>query len=318
MTCAPLAAITGGTGFVGLHLLPALVRSGFRLRLLVRHPPSHPAIAGLAFETVYGDLHDEAALTELVNGADVVVHAAGLIKAHTPAAFLKTNRDGTALLAQTTRRYAATARFLMVSSLAAREPALSPYAFSKRAAEQEVLRAFADAPGQLAILRPPALYGPWDKETLPLFQASQRFFVPLLSTSRAALLHADDAAEALAAMAGSRFAPGCFCLADERPAGYTMKEIFTEAAQATGGNPHFFALPAAILLAAGAASGLWGRTRRIAPIFTLGKAREILHHDWSVSPTELLPRTTYMPRINLTSGFAQTVTWYRQAGWLRR
>lgn len=316
MTSAPLVAVTGGTGFVGLHLLPALARSGFRLRLLARHPPSHPALAGLTFETVYGDLRNEAALTELVSGADVVVHAAGLIKAHYRADFLKTNRDGTALLAQTTRLHAMTARFLMVSSLAAREPSLSPYAFSKNAAEHEAQRIFAEASSQLAILRPPALYGPWDRETLPLFKASQGFFVPLLSAGRAALLHADDAAEALAAMAGPSFVPGCFALADERPAGYTMREIFTEAAQATGGAPHFFTLPSPVLRAAGAASGLWGRTRRKAPIFTLGKAREILHPDWSVPLKELLPREIYTPRINLATGFAQTVSWYRQAGWL--
>lgn len=312
----PLAAITGGTGFVGLHLVPALARSGFRLRLLSRKPPSHPALADLAFETVQGSLQDQSALAELVQDADVVIHAAGLIKAHKRSDFLRTNQDGAAALAQAARARAPQARFLLVSSLAAREPQLSPYAFSKKAAEMVVRQAYGAAPTQLAIIRPPAIYGPWDRETLPLFQATRRHFVPLLSRGKTALIHADDAADALAAMAGASFRPGCFALADERPGGYTMRDIFTTASQTTGGQPVFFNLPAPLLLLAGAVSGLWGKTQRVAPIFTLGKAREILHHDWSVVASELLPRDIYAPRIDLASGFAQTIAWYRQAGWL--
>ena len=83
---------------------------------------------------VLGDLSDEAALRRLVEGADAVVHAAGLIKARRPADFLAINRDGTALLSA----LAPDARFLLLSSLAAREPQLSPYAASKRAAEEVV------------------------------------------------------------------------------------------------------------------------------------------------------------------------------------
>ena len=317
MTLPPLAAITGGTGFVGLHLIPALARAGFRMRLLVRQPISHPAFASLALETVSGSVQDKTALAALVRDADVVIHAAGLIKAHKRADFLKTNRDGAAALAQATRHYAPQARFLLVSSLAAREPQLSAYAFSKREAERAARQAYESASDQLVVIRPPALYGPWDRETLPLFQASQRAFAPLLSRGKAALLHADDAAGAITALAGSDFRPGCFTLADEQPAGYSMREIFTAASEATGGRPRFFNLPAPLLLAAGIASGLWGRTHRVAPIFTLGKAREILHGDWSVSASELLPRDIYAPRLTLSEGFAQTVAWYRQAGWLR-
>ena len=317
MNARPLAAITGGTGFVGLHLVPALARCGFRLRLLVRHPAPHPALEGVDFETVHGSLQDDSALVELVRGADVVVHAAGLIKAHKRADFLNTNQNGTSALARATRQHAPQARFLLISSLAAREPALSAYAFSKQAAEQAVLQAYSGAEDQVAILRPPALYGPWDKETLPLFKASLGHFVPLLSKGKTALLHIDDAADAIATMAMDGFRPGCFTLADEHPDGYTMREIFVTASQATGGRPAFFNLPSPLLLAAGAASGLWGKTQRVAPIFTLGKAREILHTDWSVSASELLPRQIHTPRIALQEGFARTVAWYRQAGWLR-
>lgn len=317
MSLPPLAAITGGTGFLGLHLVPALAQAGFRLRLLARRDPAHPAFEGLAFETVRGGLEDEAALAALVQGADVVVHAAGLIKARGRAEFLRGNRDGTEAMALAARRMAPGARFLLISSLAAREPQLSDYACSKRAAEAEALRVFGEAPAQLAILRPPAIYGPWDKETLALFQASLRPLAPLPGDGKAAVIDARDAAGAMAAMAGEKFRPGCFALADDRPEGYEMRALMDEARRATGGRARFIRLPKALVLAAGFTSGLLGKTRRTPPIFTLGKAREILHPDWSIHPEELLPREIYTPRISLAEGFADTVSWYRRAGWLR-
>ncbi|MGE4481472.1 NAD-dependent epimerase/dehydratase family protein [Acidocella sp.] len=313
----PLAAVTGGTGFLGAHLVPALARAGFRLRLLARRPPAHPALAGLSFETVPGALENEEALSRLVRGADVVVHAAGLIKARNRASFLRGNMEGTACLARLTQHLAPQARFLLISSLAAREPGLSDYGFSKHAAEAAARQSFGDAPERLAILRPPAIYGPWDRETLALFKASLRPVAPLPGRGRAAVIHARDAAGAIAAMAGERFRPGCFTLADDTPEGYEMRALMMAAARATGGHPYLPTLPGALVLAAGFFSGLAGKVSRAPPIFTLGKAREILHPDWSVPMEELLPREIYRPRISLAAGFAETVAWYRRAGWLK-
>ena len=315
MSPKPLVAVTGGTGFLGLHLVPALAQAGFRLRLLARREPVHPAFAGVAFETLPGSLEDDAALVALVEGADVVVHAAGLIKAHNRAAFLRANQGGTAALARITRRVAPDAKFVLISSLAAREPKLSNYAFSKHAAEDAARQELARA--QLAIIRPPAIYGPWDRETLTLFQASLYPFAPLLSDGKAALIHAADAAGAITAMAGEKFQPGCFALADDQPEGYSLPTLMQAAACATGGHAKLLRLPKALVLSAGFCSGLLGGFRKTAPIFTLGKAREILHPDWSVHPAELLPREIYTPRIPLARGFAETAAWYRQSGWLR-
>lgn len=313
MSPSPLAAITGGTGFLGLHLVPALAQAGFRLRLLARRDLAHPAFKDIAFESVRGALEDEAALDALVRGADVVIHAAGLTKARGRAAFLGANRDGTEAVAHAARRGAPGARFLLVSSLAARAPRLSNYAFSKAEAEARTLRIYGNAAAQCAIIRPPAIYGPWDRDILPLIRASARALTPVLGNGRAAVIHARDAAGAIAALAGDKFRPGCFTLADDTPEGYEMRALMAAAAQATGGPGRFIHLPKALVLSAGFLAGVVGRP----PIFTLGKARELLYPDWSVSPEELLPREIYTPRISLAAGFAETVAWYRQAGWMK-
>ncbi|ASG24456.1 NAD-dependent epimerase/dehydratase family protein [Nitrospirillum viridazoti] len=320
MNGRPIVAVTGATGFLGLHLVATLARSGARLRILARRPPDHPSWTGLTFETVRGGLEDPDALAHLAAGAQVLVHAAGLIKAPDRNAFMAINRDGTARVASTLRRLAPQARLIVVSSLAAREPQLSDYAASKRAGEEAARQAYADAPGQLAVLRPPMIYGPWDRETLAIFRTASRPVVPLVSDGRLAAIHVSDAAGALSAVATGTGASygGTYALADTEPAGYAMAEMMRQAALAMRGDarPRFLRVPGRLLLAAGQASSWWGRVRGIAPIFTVGKAREILHPDWTVTPGELLPASVYQPAVSLAQGFRDTVGWYRSAGWL--
>jgi len=309
-------AVTGATGFLGLHLVAALAAKGARVRILARREPSHELWRGLSLDVVRGGLEDRAALERLVTGADAVVHVAGLIKALTPAAFLAVNRDGAAAIADAARRLAPDARFVQVSSLAAREPGISAYAASKRAGETVVSATYADAADQLVIIRPPAIYGPWDRETLAFFRTAARPVVPLFGHGRAAAVHVDDAAAAIARVALGAGDAGCWTLADPVPAGYLMAELLSEAAGALGRRPRLVRLPDAALLAAGAASGAWGRLSGHARIFSLGKARELLHPDWSVGPGELLPAGVYRSGIGLADGFRATAAWYRSAGLL--
>ena len=313
----PTVAVTGATGFLGLHLVAALAKAGARIRVLARRDPAHEFWRGITFETVRGSLEDEAALARLTEGADAVIHAAGLIKAQDSATFLRTNRDGVHTLATAVRRHAPMARCIVVSSLAAREPQLSSYAFSKRAGEDEARRVYADAPERLVIIRPPAIYGPWDLASLAIFKTAKAPIVPLLSQGRVAVIHATDAAGAIARMALGAGEAGLYALADEQPEGYEMRALLTEAAHALGQRqPRFVPMPAPLVRFSGLASGFWGRLRGQAPVFTAEKAREILHPDWSVSTAEALPASAYQPRIGLAEGFRQTAAWYREKGWL--
>src|SRR5262245_47287854 len=163
---------------------------------------------------VLGDLSDEAALKRLVAGADAVVHAAGLIKARRPADFMTVNRDGTALLSA----LAPGATFLLLSSLAAREPQLSPYAASKRAAEAVV----AGRSGPWVTVRAPAVYGPGDRETLAYFRAVARGLAPRpkVADARLSLIHVGDLAEALALAAERPPVPSTYEIDDGKEGGY--------------------------------------------------------------------------------------------------
>lgn len=311
-----VVAVTGATGFLGLHLVRALAHEGARIRILARRDPAHEFWRGIAFDVVPGSLENPQSLERLAAGADAVVHAAGLIKARNRAEFLRANRDGTRAVAQAVRQYAPAARFVAVSSLAAREPQLSPYAASKRAGEEAARAVYGNAQKQFVIVRPPAIYGPWDRETLAIFKAASHAAVPVFGSGRTAIVHATDAAAAIARLAMGAGAAGLYALADTSPAGYPVKELLGEAARAVGGNPRFVRIPDGVLLAAGQASAWWGRLNGRAPIFTLGKAREMLHPDWSVAPGEMLPSAIYQPKIGISEGFRETASWYRAARWL--
>jgi nucleoside-diphosphate-sugar epimerase len=175
---------------------------------------------------------------------------------------------------------------------------------------------YAEMPEKLVIVRPPAIYGPWDRETLAIFKAAARPVVPLFGEGRAAIVHVVTAAAVLARLATGDGEAGLYALADPRPEGYTMRELLGAAAQALGTYPRFFSLPDDVLMTAGWVSELWGALTGIAPIFTRGKAREMLQADRSVSGGERLPSALYQDNIGILPGFHETVEWYRRAKWL--
>jgi 2-alkyl-3-oxoalkanoate reductase len=305
-----LVAVTGATGFVGPHLVAALARRGWKIRLLVRRWSPLPSLAGVEAELVLGDVSDEAALRRLVDGADTVIHAAGLIKARRSSDFRTVNRDGTALVSA----LAPTAHFVLLSSLAAREPLLSPYGASKRAAEEAV----AGRSGPWLAVRAPAVYGPGDRETLAYFRAVARGFAPRpnLPDARLSLIHVADLAEALA-LAVERPPPASVCEIDDgRDGGYGYGDMQAAAEAALGRTARTLAIPRiameGVALVNRASHALGGPVQ----ILTPGKVKEIFHSDWAVHDRRLAAAIGFAARYDLASGFGDTILWYRRRGWL--
>lgn len=304
-----VVAVTGATGFLGRHLVRALARDGWTPRVLVRRDPVHPLWRDIEVEVVVGDLKSPRALDRLCQGAEVLVHVAGLIKAASLDAFDAVNCDGARAAALAAK--AAGARFILVSSLAAREPQLSNYAASKRHGEDAVREVFPDA----LIVRPPAIYGPGDTETLPLFQlAAKSPVLPVLSPdTRIAMIHVEDAAAKLASFCKNPVS-GLVELSDVRRDGYTWAEIMSAAGATMGANPRLARLPDGVLALAGTLADAWSFATGTPTVFGSGKVRELLHADWSLSSA---PMSEGVPSVfGLMDGFAHTVDWYRAEGWL--
>jgi nucleoside-diphosphate-sugar epimerase len=312
-----LAAVTGGTGFLGRYVVSALAAAGWRVRLLARKRAGHPQLAGLDLQVIAGDLSDGRALRELVAGAEVVIHVAGLIKARTAAEFREVNVGGSANLAAAVKDRGAGARVLMVSSIAAREPRLSTYAQTKREGEEQ-LTAVLGARSDWLIVRPCAVYGPWDIATLPIFRAVGRGIVvrPRAANARVALIHAVDAAQAIATLCDRGPAGSILELTDERPEGYSWKHIIATAATALQVEARCIPLPAVAFRTAGVINLAAAWALRRTPMLTPGKARELLHPDWGSTAGRQPPAGLWQPAIGLQQGFRDTVDWYRARHWL--
>jgi uncharacterized protein YbjT (DUF2867 family) len=310
----PVVAVTGATGFLGRHLVRTLAQDGWTPRVLVRRDPIHPLWRDLEVEVVAGDLKTPGALDRLAHGAEVVIHVAGLIKAATLEGFNVVNRDAArdaALAAKAANPQKGGARFILVSSLAAREPQLSNYAASKRAGEDAVREAYPEA----LIVRPPAIYGPGDTETLPLFElAAKSPILPVLSPdARVAMIHVHDAAKKLSDYCRNPI-QGLVELSDVRRDGYTWTEIMSAAGSVMGANPRLIRLPDKALTLAGTLADAWSSASNTPLVFGSGKVKELLHADWSLSSA---PMSEGVPSVfGLIDGFAHTVDWYRTEGWL--
>lgn len=311
----PIAAVTGATGFIGRRIVRVLTESGYAVRVLVRRPPAQKnADAGAAVSWVLGSLSDQAALNDLVKDAAAVVHIAGAIKAANRAAFFAVNGAGTRRLAEIAAAQAKPPRFIYLSSIAAREPRLSAYAASKRQGEQAVQALQPILPA--VVLRPPAVYGPGDMETLKIFQMAAKGFLvaPMVAGARTSLVHVDDVAGAvMAALALEHLPTSPVEFDDGKPGAYGWGDIAAAAGAALGTRPRVIPVPPAVLYLAGAGASAWAALSRRPTVLSWGKVPELLHRDW-VAVAGRLPG--YKPRWALENGFKDTVSWYASRGLL--
>ncbi len=305
-----IIALTGASGFIGGHALRALLSAGWRVRALARDPARVrlPAGAPKAPEIVPGSLEDDAALARLLEGAEAVVHLAGLVKAVRPEDFSAVNAQGTARLTQAAAR-AGARRFVHVSSLAARAPHLSPYAASKRRSE-ELAREHAGEM-RLAILRPPAVYGPGDEATLGLVdQLSRRHaFLPGRAEGRVSLIHVRDLAAAIAALAGAD-AGGVLEIDDGKAGGYGLTELGELAGKALGRPVRVHLAPEALVRLAGTGADALSRLTGRAFMLSRAKVRELYHPDWRARSPKVEEKVDWTARLGFAEGFLETLRWY--------
>jgi len=233
-----------------------------------------------------------------------------VINAPDAAGFEAGNVAGTAAVIDAARD-AGVQRFVHVSSLAAREPQLSLYGASKARSEVKV---GASGLG-FAIVRPPAVYGPGDRETLELFRMAKRGLVLLPPRGRLSLVHADDLADLLLALAGPDAPTGLTIEPDDgRPGGWTHEEFAIALGQAVGRPRPFVVHAPAGLLHLGAS--LDRLVRGAKAKLTPDRAAYFAHPDWVVSPDRRPPSALWTPRIATEQGLADTAHWYEREGWL--
>ena len=300
-----IVAVTGGTGFVGQRLIDLAVERGHQVHALTRRPQ----VPRSRVTWIEGDLGSREALEKLVTGTDAVIHVAGVINSPDAAGFEAGNVTGTlTMLAAATA--AGTRRFVHVSSLAARKPELSQYGASKARSEELVQGSGLD----WVIVRPPAVYGPGDKETLELFKMAKAGVILLPPKGRISVIHVDDLARLLLTLAESR-APKKEVLEpdDGRAGGWSHREFASALGRAMGRRAVSLATPRPILRLGAAVDRLFrGDKAKLTP----DRAAYFAHPDWVVSASNIPPTDVWKAEIRTEAGLAQTAAWYRHEGWL--
>jgi nucleoside-diphosphate-sugar epimerase len=318
--------VTGGTGFVGAHLVRALQERGDHVSCLVRRPELAERLGWRNVRLVRGDLDDASALLRGCEGAELVFHVAGKIVARNALEFMATNRDGTANVLEAAEEHGVT-RFVLVSSLAAagpttpghpidetRPPApVTDYGRSKLAAEVLVKA----MPFPWTIVRPPVVYGEWDRGTLKVFQLARGPVAPVFGdgSQELSVIHAADLARGLVAAGTSPAAQGRVYFATH-PTPTTSRGLLLACARTLGTSPHIVPLPPllarGLLWTVGSLAHLAGR----ATFLSADKANEYLAPAWTCRGDALTRDTGWRAEIDLEPGLARTAAWYREVGWL--
>ena len=321
--------VTGGTGFIGGHLVSALVARGWQVRCLVRTTSNRTPIAAHQVEYVVGSLQDQHALRQAVQGVEIIFHVAGATKVRHADEYDQINRGGTVnLLTACVESDAPLRRFLYVSSIAAAGPSptgvpltesdparpVGPYGRSKLRAEETVLTYRAQLP--VMVLRPSAIYGPRDTDFLQLFRALRYGVLPHIGRQDlyVDLCFVTDLIQGMIAAAecpqglGEVFFLGGHC--------HTWREIGTETARLLGVTAREISMPrTAVLTAARLADG-WARLRRQPSLMSRANILERIQPYWVCASTKAQHTFAYAPATSLVQGLAETLRWYQAARWL--
>ncbi|MGB5622453.1 MAG: NAD(P)-dependent oxidoreductase [Gammaproteobacteria bacterium] len=297
---APLIALTGATGFIGQQLQQRLLADGYRVRALVRPDSSKLDRLQPGCEAAPVQLNDRDALREVLADVSAVVYCAGSVRGRGPEDFAAANIDGLRHLASVSSALPTPPPVLLISSLAASRPQLSNYAQSKAEGER-VLRQHESL--AWTILRPPAVYGPGDKEMRPILAWLRRgiAFVPGPPGQRLSLLYVEDLASAVVAWlrAGTACRHQLYSVDDGYPGGYDWPGM---ARAVGGGRVRQLRVPAVLLRLA--ASVNWGLSKLFgyAPMLTPGKVRELTQESWVCDNEAFTRATGWTPAVDLGEG----------------
>jgi len=322
--------VTGGTGFIGSHLVEALLQRGVQVRCLLRKRNDLKWLTGLPIEAAFGDCGDSSSLAEAVREVDQIFHLAGVTKAVEEATYFEVNAFGTErLIRACLKNNGRIQKFIYLSSQAAAGPCrngdkkretdscepVSAYGRSKRKGEELALAFIHEIP--LLILRPCAVYGPRERDIYAFFKLLSRRIKPSFSgeDQHMSLCYVQDIVEAILLAAQSREPSGeIFFLSDGQD--YAMEEVGDVFAQVMGVSAFSIRIPEWTMMSVASFSEYFSKLSRRPPLLSKGKVEEMLQRNWVCDITKARTALGFEPVIPLRQGAELTYQWYKREKWL--
>jgi nucleoside-diphosphate-sugar epimerase len=324
------ALVTGATGFIGSHLVEHLLKNDFAVRVLLRRTSDTVWLKDLPLETVTGDLFDERALSDAVNGVDYIYHSAGVTKARTVEGYYRGNTEGTKnILGAVLRKNPSLKRFVHVSSQAAAGPSpgsdpineevephpITTYGRSKWASEQECLRHRGELP--ITIVRPAVVYGPREKDVFEFFHTYARGLQPMagMKEKYVSMLHVSDLVRGILLASESTVSVGETYFLTSGTA-YGWKDIGESTRRAMGRKALRVKIPEWGIFAVAAFAEAFAAVSRKPALINFEKARDMVQDYWTSSPEKATRDFGFRQEISLEAGIRETVAWYKAMKWL--
>ncbi len=328
------ALVTGASGFVGSTLCEELLRRGVETHALMRSTSSSVNLGAAKVIPVKGSLGDVESLSRAVAEADVIYHVAGVTAARSQADFFTANAEGTRNLLQAVRKSGRKIkRFVYVSSLAAAGPSrpdkpnfeddpthpVSDYGLSKLGGEKAVAEFKSYFP--VAVVRPPAVYGPRDKGVYTFFQAIRGGVLPLLGMSnpdprRYSFVHVDDLVQGIVKTGVSETIRSGETFYISGDGEFSWEEAMRLIARGMEKQAVPVRLPIVAMKGAAALCTAYSKAFGKVLPFSLDKIKEIEAPAWTCSNQKAKTALGFEPYWTLERGLAQTAKWYRENGWL--
>src|SRR3989339_2465 len=321
--------VTGGTGFLGSHLVDALIKKSYSVKCLVRNPNNPRWLNNIKCEVVKGDCVSKECLYNIVSDVDYVFHLAGLVRAKNTKELAKTNADGTKNLIEAVfEKNRNVKKFVYVSSQAAAGPSVnkkpkiesetpnpvSEYGRSKLFGEIETLKFKDKLP--VVTLRPHAIYGPRDKDVFVFFEQVKKglFFLPqkekLINIS-----YVSDICDGIIAAAESKQTNGeIYFIGDDTVYSWRkLGEVLTDVA-----NPktRMIRIPEFVFYVSALFSEVSALIKGKPALVSFDKLKEIKQNSWFFSADKAKKDFGYSPKISLEEGIKITYNWYLKNGWL--
>jgi dihydroflavonol-4-reductase len=322
--------VTGGTGFIGSHLVEALLKKGIQVRCLLRKTSDLKWLKGLPIEVHWGDCNDKNSLREAVEGVEQVFHLAGVTKAVHEKTYFEVNAFGTEnLIHACLENNPRIQKFIYLSSQAAAGPCrngnkkkesdqckpISPYGQSKQMGEELAMAHAQELP--LLILRPSAVYGPRERDIYTFFKLLSKRTKPCLPSKdqHISLCYVEDIIQAILLAAQVKGSSGeIFFLSDGQD--YRLEEIGDIFAQAMGVNAFCIRVPEWMIIGMASFSEYLSKLSGKPPLLNKGKVEEILQRNWVCDITKAKTALGFEPHISLAQGAKLTFEWYKKENWL--